>query len=175
MDEADQFVYEKQAQVCDHVLAEVEKRSTENIVAESSHRLYRRISDGVRSLHVLSQHAEHDWAVDGVCILRTMYDAMLQLLWLLHNPPDRERRAEIYIGYFYIEKLRMLASQPRIADQVGLDRGVLGLDHLDHVVVGDSTLHLARQVGPPNQCSMSTHELLVGSRNSLQLLEADAR
>ena len=108
MEAEDQFIYEEQIRVCEHVLREVEKQSTENIVAESSLRLYERILNSVMTLHVLSEHVRHEWAVDGVVILRTIHDAMLQLLWLLHDPARREHRAAMYLDYFHVEKLRML-------------------------------------------------------------------
>ena len=110
MEAEDQFIYEEQIRVCEHVLREVEKQSAENIVAESSLRLYERILNSVMTLHVLSEHARHEWAVDGVVILRTIHDAMLQLLWLLHDPGQRGQRAEMYPDYFHVDKLRMLAA-----------------------------------------------------------------
>ncbi len=110
MDAEDQFIYDEEMQVCEHVLREVEKQSTENIVAENSLRLYERMLNGITTLHVLSEHARHEWAVDGVVILRTIHDAMLQLLWLLHDPGQRRQRAEMYPDYFHVDKLRMLAA-----------------------------------------------------------------
>ena len=60
---------------------------------------------------MLLEHAQpDDWAVDGVIILRTIHDVMLQLLWLLHDPAQREHQATLYSDYFYVEKLLMLAA-----------------------------------------------------------------
>lgn len=109
MDAADQFIYGEGMQVCEHVLGEAKKQSTENVVAESSHYLYQRILNGVRTLHVLSEHAQHAWGVDGGSIVRTIYDATLQLLWLLHDPARREHRAAMYRDYIHVERFRMLS------------------------------------------------------------------
>lgn len=107
----EQFIYEEEMKVCEHVLGEAKRQSTANIVAESSHHLFKRILKGVRTLHVLLEHAQpDDWAVDGAVILRTIHDAMLQLLWLLHDPAQRKHRAGLYLDYFYVEKLLMLAA-----------------------------------------------------------------
>ena len=105
-----QFTYEEEMGVCEHVLGEVEKRSTTDVVAKSTRYLYLRMLNGVRTLHVLSGHAQHEWAVDGGGILRTIHDAMLQLLWLLRDPGRREPLAAMYLHYLPIDKLRMLSA-----------------------------------------------------------------
>jgi hypothetical protein len=66
--------------------------------------LLRRIVGAGNSLHVLRKHSPHDFAFDGAMILRGMYDAMLQALFILSDPEQRESRAGNYLDFRWVEK-----------------------------------------------------------------------
>jgi hypothetical protein len=75
-------------------------------VAEASVTLYKRIIDALSSICVLRTAATHSWEHDGVTILRSMYDALLQLLYLLFDAASRRELAELYLDYAFVERHR---------------------------------------------------------------------
>ncbi len=66
-----------------------------------------RIHSGLESLRALHGHAQHDFRVDGMTILRAMYDAHLQALFILADPLQADDRARLFIEYRWIEQRRM--------------------------------------------------------------------
>ena len=108
IDTDEQFICEHEAELCEYVRREAERRAVGDDVAKASWLLYQRIGHASQSLYVLRDHAPHDWSVDGVSILRTIYDATLQLLWLLHDPKRRAERAKLYLDFLEVEKHQML-------------------------------------------------------------------
>lgn len=66
-----------------------------------------RISSGLESLRALHRHAQHDFRADGMTILRAMYDAQLQVLYILADPADADERAQLFLDFRWIEQRRM--------------------------------------------------------------------
>ena len=119
MDPDERFICDYQAEVCDYVRQEAERCAGNDDVARTSSLLYQRIGQGYRSARTLREFARHDWSVDGVIILRTLYDATMQLLWLLAVPDERADRAKLYLDFLEIEKHQMLHR----VDSSGTDMG----------------------------------------------------
>jgi hypothetical protein len=61
------------------------------------------------SLWTLRCHAQHDSSLEGAGVLRMLYDASLQALYILADASKAEERAELYLNYLYIEKDRLRA------------------------------------------------------------------
>lgn len=70
----------------------------------ASRLLWTRTVDGFASVRVLRFNAPHDWGRDGNVLLRVIYDATLQLAWMLDNPEERDDRCERFLDYLWIEK-----------------------------------------------------------------------
>lgn len=119
MDREKRIICDYQAEVCDYVRQEAESCAGNDVVARISSLLYQRIGQGYRSARTLREFAHHDWSVDGEIILRTLYDATLQLLWLLAVPDERAFRAKLYLDFLEIEKHQMLHQ----VDSSGTDLG----------------------------------------------------
>ena len=66
-----------------------------------------RIGSGLESLRALHRHAQHDFRADGMTILRAMYDAHLQALYILASSDQAEVRAQLFLDYQWIEQRRM--------------------------------------------------------------------
>ncbi len=66
-----------------------------------------RIHCGLESLRVLHRHAKHDFRPDGMTLLRAMYDAQLQALYILSDPQKAKARAQMFLNYRWIEQRRM--------------------------------------------------------------------
>lgn len=107
MDADEKFICDCQAEVCDYVRREAGRCAGDGGVAGAWALLNERIGEGYLSARMLREFARHDWAVDGVIILRTLYDATMQLLWLLADPDDRPNRAKMYHDFLEIETHRM--------------------------------------------------------------------
>ena len=57
----------------------------------------------------LSDHAnKHDWCWDGVSILRTSFDAMLQAMYILHDPTHSDELATRFLDFHIVEQVKML-------------------------------------------------------------------
>ena len=57
---------------------------------------------------ILSRESPHNWAVDGASILRTIYDVMLQGLYIMTNATKRDERAQLFFDYMDIERKRRI-------------------------------------------------------------------
>ena len=69
---------------------------------------------------MLLAKARHDVNPDGATILRSMYDAMLQAVYILKDPAKREERAALFMDFFWIEQerlIRLLDKNPTILAQ----------------------------------------------------------
>jgi hypothetical protein len=75
----------------------------DSAVTNAIETLLRRIVAGGDSLGVLREHSRHDFAPDGAVILRAIYDAMLQALYILADPAHCETRAARYLDFRWVE------------------------------------------------------------------------
>ncbi len=67
-----------------------------------------RIVASGNSLAVLSECANHDWSFDAASVLRTIYDVMLQALWIMVSPSEREERARLCLDFIHVERKRRI-------------------------------------------------------------------
>lgn len=104
MEPSEQTIYEEAVTLNEFVLAQVRQHVHEDSVAKASSLLCKRIVDALGSIYVLRSNAGPSWNLDGVVILRSTYDATLQLLFMLHDPEKRAERAELYLDFLYIER-----------------------------------------------------------------------
>ncbi|MDZ4779613.1 MAG: DUF5677 domain-containing protein [Planctomycetia bacterium] len=51
---------------------------------------------------------DHDWKLDACLILRGVYDAMIQALYILGDRTKADDRGQLYIDHYLIEKVEML-------------------------------------------------------------------
>lgn len=75
------------------------------IVAEALRLLGGRIVYGMESMWVLRLHSRHEFRFDAMSILRSIYDAHLQAVYILDDPAQVEARARLYREYFVIEQV----------------------------------------------------------------------
>jgi len=66
-----------------------------------------RISGALDSLTALDRFAKNDWRADGMTLLRAMYDAHLQALYILADPTKADERAQLFLDFRWIEQRRM--------------------------------------------------------------------
>lgn len=66
-----------------------------------------RISGALDSLTALYRFAKNDWRADGMTLLRAMYDAHLQVLYILADSTKADERAQLFLDYRWIEQRRM--------------------------------------------------------------------
>jgi len=66
-----------------------------------------RLSDTLDTLTALDRFAKNDWRGDGMTLLRAMYDAHLQTLYILADPVEADERAQLFLDYRWIEQRRM--------------------------------------------------------------------
>lgn len=66
----------------------------------------RRLRTGLETLRVLQVHARHDFLLDGLTLLRAMYDAHLQALYILADSEQADARAKLFFEHQGIEQQR---------------------------------------------------------------------
>lgn len=97
----DEFLEACEAQVREKVLAALHGIPSRE--ARAARLLYERILETCLTLAALSRFAKNSWEHDGATLLRTTYDATLQLLYLLHSPEQVRERAELFLGFEVID------------------------------------------------------------------------
>jgi hypothetical protein len=95
------------AKIANDIVSKLNAARQENAVTNAIELLLGRIVAAGNSLRVLNDNAPHDIAFDGAMILRGIYDAMLQALYILKDPQHQNTRAEDYLDFFWIEKRNM--------------------------------------------------------------------
>jgi len=85
----------------------LKKHGKKDIVAQAITLLQNRILQSTTTLWLLCCQARHPWDADGAVILRAIYDASLQSLYILNKPELREQRARQYLDFAWIEKDRV--------------------------------------------------------------------
>lgn len=67
----------------------------------------KRISGALDTLTVLDRFAKNDWRADGMTLLRSMYDAHLQALYILQDAAQADERAQLFLDFRWIEQRAM--------------------------------------------------------------------
>lgn len=67
----------------------------------------KRISGAVDTLTALHRFAKNDWRADGLTLLRAMYDAHLQVLYILQDSAQADERAQLFLDFRWIEQRAM--------------------------------------------------------------------
>lgn len=97
----DELLEACEAQVRERVLAAL--HGIQSREARAARLLYERILETCLTLAALSRFATNAWEHDGATLLRTTYDATLQLLYLLQSPEHVQERAELFLGFEVID------------------------------------------------------------------------
>ena len=102
-DEAEQWFVNESLQPCSAILAELCRLPGEDRAARAAWLLGTRIVNSARSIECLVS-AEHESIFDAVAIIRTAYDALIQLLYILDDHSRRNERAGLCLDFLWIEK-----------------------------------------------------------------------
>jgi hypothetical protein len=83
------------------IVQRINEAGQQDDAVEAVQSLMSRIVQSGNSLGCLYRSAEHDWRWDGAAILRIIYDAMIQGLYILHS--DSNYRARRFLDFQWIE------------------------------------------------------------------------
>jgi len=67
----------------------------------------KRIAGALDTLTALDRFAKNDWRADGMTLLRAMYDAHIQALYILSDSAQADERAQLFLDFRWIEQRRM--------------------------------------------------------------------
>lgn len=114
--ETERLVWERTRRLLREFISRAHHVGRNDPLARASLALTLRIANGFESLYTLRSHSSHAWDVDGVCILRSMYDALLQLLYVAVEScnPSLARR---YLDFEWIERwhsIRRIQESPTV-------------------------------------------------------------
>lgn len=110
---------EIQATAANAIVRRLNAARREGPVTVAIELLLGRIVGAGNSLRVLREHSPHDFVFDGAMILRGIYDAMLQALFILIDASRREDRARQYLDYRWVEKQNAIHLFDRSPTYVG--------------------------------------------------------
>ncbi len=85
------------------ILRRINESGKTGVVVEATNRLMGRIVQSGNSLSTLYYNAQHDWSWDGAALLRIIYDTMIQALYVMHDPSERDVLAQRFLDYEAIE------------------------------------------------------------------------
>ncbi len=105
---SDDEILNVQQRIADQITAKLNAARQETIVTKVIELLLTRIVFAGKSIQSLQEHAPHDFLFDSAMILRGIYDAMLQALYILHDPACREERAKLYLDFRWVEKIKFI-------------------------------------------------------------------
>ncbi len=100
----DQQFWNAMSRLAAKIYEALNARGKKDIVAKAISMLQDRMLQSTTTLWLLCCEARHPWDADGALILRAIYDASLQLLYILNKPELREQRANQYLDFAWIEK-----------------------------------------------------------------------
>jgi len=104
----DERILEFQANTANGIARKLNGSRRNTAVTRATKLLLGRIVGAGNSLRVLHKHAPHNFDFDGAMILRGIYDAMLQALFILHDPTKRNERAQDYLDFYWVEKKKAI-------------------------------------------------------------------
>jgi hypothetical protein len=112
-----------QRSTANSIVAKLTNVRRDTAVTKALELLMKRIVSGGNTLSCLreasSRYPEYDCALDGAAILRAIYDAMLQALYILHDPTACEERAQLYLDFYWIERWEAIALFDKSPTAVG--------------------------------------------------------
>jgi hypothetical protein len=100
----DQQFWNEMSRLAGKIIDALNTRGRKDIVAQAITRLQGRTLQSTTTLWLLCCQARHPWDADGALILRAIYDASLQSLYILNKPRLRKQRARQYLDFAWIEK-----------------------------------------------------------------------
>lgn len=101
------FVYES-TRLSEQVLQKVWAVADDDQVAQVLIIFSQRLTHSLNSLLILRRYARHDYAPDGETLLRAMFDAMLQGLYVMENEERAAERSQLFLDYYWVEKHQLL-------------------------------------------------------------------
>jgi hypothetical protein len=90
--------------IANQIVAKLNASQRPGAVTRATELLLTRIVAGGNSLAVLRQSNAHPYTFDEAMIVRGIYDAMLQALYILDDVATWDERAQLYLDWYWIEK-----------------------------------------------------------------------
>jgi hypothetical protein len=104
----DDEILENEKTIANGIVTKLNSVSKPGTVTKAAELLLRSIVSSGNALYFLRQASlscpQYDFALDGAAILRRIYDAMLQALFILSDPTECEGRAQLYLDYYWVER-----------------------------------------------------------------------
>ena len=105
---SDDELLDYEEHIANNIVKKLNSVNKPTTVTRAVELLMKRIVSGGNCLSFLrkcsSRFPKYDSALDGALILRGIYDAMLQALFILSDPTKCEERAQLYMDYYWVER-----------------------------------------------------------------------
>jgi len=105
---SDGEILNMQRDVMNAIIGKLNAVRKDGPTTEAVELLLKRLMGSVNSLAVLRNDSPHDFRFDGAHILRGVYDAALQAMYILCDAEKRDERAKLYLDFYWIEKKRLM-------------------------------------------------------------------
>lgn len=115
----DQDWFDKQAQIGNSIAAKLNVVRKGTAISKAIDQLALRIVSAGDSLRLLHDKSPHNFLFDGTMVLRGIYDASLQSLYILNDAAFQEERANLYLDFYWVEKMKFIRRFDRSQTQLG--------------------------------------------------------
>jgi hypothetical protein len=103
---SDEQLLDDLANMANGIVSKLNAARRPGTVTEATELLMRRIVAAGNSLSVLRRHAHQDVVFDGAMVLRGIYDAMLQALFILNDSARWDERSQLFLDSFWVDHKR---------------------------------------------------------------------
>jgi len=94
--------------IANRITAKIRQAPSQGPATKALVGLLTRVTNACTSIGVLIDKSPRQPDADCATILRSMYDAMLQGLYILKDPTQREKRARLFLDYVVVERYRFM-------------------------------------------------------------------
>lgn len=90
------------------ILTEINENLQDDAPTRAIRLIHERVGGTVDTLMILAQHAQHDFVIDAMSMLRMLFDAMWQAEYLMHDPSERQGRASLFLDWKWVERYQWI-------------------------------------------------------------------
>ena len=102
------IVINKQLELANQIVTKISHKDPHTPASDALRVFHKRLTSSLDTLQLICGYSKHNYHYDAVMILRGMYDAMLQAMYIISVPSEVSKRAELYHDYIWIEKHSLL-------------------------------------------------------------------
>lgn len=106
--EKDTIIWQKTGSIIARIIGLLNENSTPGPIQDATTQLHRRLTGTLDTVIFLCGESQTSHEDDTTTLLRSMYDTLLQALYILTKAEHRLERSKLYLDYYWVEKYRWM-------------------------------------------------------------------